>query len=235
MKDNIDDYLASHYIHRSNWLRAAVLGANDGILSTASIAIGVAAASDIRDPIILATLAGLVAGALSMAAGEYVSVSSQTDIEKADIAREQQELIDDPQMELEMLAKIYVDRGLKKETALQVAHEMTAHDALGAHVRDELGINDISQAKPIQAALASGAAFTGGGSLPFLVVLLAPMSGMEYWLYAFATMFLIILGAVAAKAGGSNILRAIVRITFWGTVAMGLTAMVGYLFGVNLA
>ncbi|MFT4536503.1 MAG: VIT1/CCC1 family predicted Fe2+/Mn2+ transporter [Saprospiraceae bacterium] len=234
MENELDNYLDSHYIHRSNWLRAAVLGANDGILSTASIAIGVAAASDFRDPIILATLAGLVAGALSMAAGEYVSVSSQTDIENADIAREKQELIDDPEMELQMLARIYEKRGLKKETALQVAQEFTDHDALGAHVRDELGINEISQANPIQAAIASGAAFTVGGSLPFAVALFAPIVGMEYYLYVFATIFLVTLGAIAAKAGGSSITRAVVRITFWGTVAMGLTAFVGYLFGVNM-
>lgn len=230
----MDNYLNNHYIHRSNWLRAAVLGANDGILSTASIAIGVAAASDVRDPIILATLAGLVAGALSMAAGEYVSVSSQTDIENADIAREKQELIDDPEMELQMLARIYEKRGLKKDTAQQVAKEFTEHDALGAHVRDELGINEISQAKPIQAAIASGAAFTIGGSLPFIVALLAPLTGLEYYLYVFATVFLISLGAIAAKAGGSSILKAVIRITFWGTVAMGLTAFVGYLFGVSV-
>lgn len=234
MENEMDNYLDNHYIHRSNWLRAAVLGANDGILSTASIAIGVAAASDVRDPIILATLAGLVAGALSMAAGEYVSVSSQTDIEYADIGREKQELIDDPEMELQMLAGIYEKRGLKKETALQVAREFTEHDALGAHIRDELGINEISQANPIQAAIASGAAFTVGGSLPFIVALLAPLAGLEYYLYVFATVFLISLGAIAAKAGGSSIMKAVIRITFWGTVAMGLTAFVGYLFGVNV-
>lgn len=234
MKNEIDNYLDSHYIHRSNWLRAAVLGANDGILSTASIAIGVAAASDVRDPIILATLAGLVAGAISMAAGEYVSVSSQTDIENADIGREKQELIDDPKLELQMLAKIYENRGLKPDTALQVAIEFTEHDALGTHVRDELGINAISQANPIQAAIASGAAFTVGGSLPFIVALLAPLTGLEYYLYIFATIFLITLGAIAAKAGGSSIMKAVIRITFWGTVAMGLTAFVGYLFGVNV-
>ncbi len=234
MSETIDDYLDNHYIHRSNWLRAAVLGANDGILSTASIAIGVAAASDMREPVILATLAGLVAGALSMAAGEYVSVSSQTDIESADIEREKQELEELPELELQRLAEIYENRGLKKETALTVAKEMTAHDALGAHVRDELGINDISQAKPIQAALASGAAFTVGGILPFLVTLFLPLQSMEYYLYGFATLFLIILGALAAKTGGSSIGKAIIRITFWGTVAMGLTALVGYFFGVNV-
>lgn len=231
----LDNYLDSHYIHRSNWLRAAVLGANDGILSTASLAIGVAAASATREPIILATLAGLVAGALSMAAGEYVSVSSQTDVEKADIEREKQELDEMPEIELQRLAEIYEKRGLKKTTALTVAQELTDHDALGAHIRDELGINEISQAKPIQAAFASGAAFTVGGLLPFLVTLFLPLNSMEYWLYGFALFFLILLGALAAKTGGSSIVKAIVRITFWGTVAMGLTALVGYMFNVNIA
>jgi VIT1/CCC1 family predicted Fe2+/Mn2+ transporter len=230
----LDNYLNNHYIHRSNWLRAAVLGANDGILSTASLAIGVAAATDFREPIILATLAGLVAGALSMAAGEYVSVSSQTDVEKADIQREKIELQEMPEIELQRLAEIYEKRGLKKETALIVAKELTVKDALGAHIRDELGINEMSQAKPVQAAFASGAAFTIGGLLPFLVTLLLPLDSMVYSLYGFAIFFLIILGALAAKTGGSHIGKAIIRITFWGTVAMGLTALVGYLFNVNV-
>ena len=229
-----DEYLAIHYIHRSNWLRAAVLGANDGILSTASLAIGVAAASDIREPIILATLAGLVAGTLSMAAGEYVSVSSQTDLEDADVEREKKELAESPKIELQRLSEIYEKRGLKKETALIVAKELTENDALGAHVRDELGISEMSKAKPIQAALTSGAAFTIGGILPLLVSIFFPLKSMEYYLYGFAIVFLIILGALAAKTGGSNIIKAIIRITFWGTFAMGLTALVGYLFGVNL-
>ena len=228
------DYLATHYIHKSNWLRAAVLGANDGILSTASIAIGIAAASTTREPILLATVAGLVAGALSMAAGEYVSVSSQTDIETADIEREKKELEEMPELELKMLAKIYEERGLKKETALTVAMELTEHDALGAHVRDELGINEISEAKPLQAAFASGASFVVGGILPLFVVLFLPLESMEYSLYGFSTLFLALLGALAAKAGGSNIIRAVIRITFWGTIAMGLTALVGSLFGVNV-
>ncbi|SFZ89394.1 Predicted Fe2+/Mn2+ transporter, VIT1/CCC1 family [Flaviramulus basaltis] len=232
--NNLDDYLDNHYIHRSNWLRAAVLGANDGILSTASIAIGVAAASNLREPIILATLAGLVAGALSMAAGEYVSVSSQTDVERGDIEREKQELLEIPDIELQRLAEIYEKRGLKKTTALVVAKELTEYDALGAHVRDELGINEISQAKPIQAALTSGAAFTLGGILPLLVTLFLPLQNIEYYLYGFAIFFLIILGGLAAKTGGSSIGKAIIRITFWGTVAMGLTALVGYFFGVNI-
>ncbi len=234
MGNKTDDYLAPHFVQRSNWLRAAVLGANDGILSTASLAIGIAAASELREPIVLATVAGLVAGALSMAAGEYVSVSSQTDIEKADINREMQELKEMPEIELERLAEIYQKRGLKKETALTVAKELTEHDALSAHLRDELGLNEISQAKPIQAAFASCASFTAGGILPLMATLFLPLKFMEYSLYIFAIIFLIILGVLAAKTGGSNIKKAIIRITFWGTVAMGITAFVGYLFGVSL-
>ncbi|WP_018342689.1 VIT1/CCC1 transporter family protein [Cytophaga aurantiaca] len=230
----IENYLDSHYIHRSNWLRAAVLGANDGILSVSSLAVGVAAASLTREPIMLATVAGLVAGALSMAAGEYVSVSSQTDTEKADIEREKHELQEMPEEELNILTQIYEKRGLKKETARQVAIELTEKDALAAHMRDELGINEISQANPIQAAIASGAAFTAGGVLPLIVVLFAPVKGMEYWLYGFTIVFLIILGTMAAKTGGSSIAKAILRITVWGTIAMGLSALVGYIFGVRV-
>jgi VIT1/CCC1 family predicted Fe2+/Mn2+ transporter len=230
----IDNYLDNHYIHRSNWLRAAVLGANDGIISISSLAIGVAAASTTREPIVLATVAGLVAGALSMAAGEYVSVSSQTDIEKADIEREMMELKENPNEEQDILGQIYEKRGLKKETAMQVAKELTEKNALAAHIRDELGINEISQANPIQAAIASGAAFTAGGVLPLLVILFAPVKGMEYWLYGFTLIFLIILGATAAKTGGSSIIKAIFRIAIWGTIAMVLSAIVGYLFGVNI-
>lgn len=230
----IDNYMDNHYIHRSNWLRAAVLGANDGILSISSIAIGVAAASATREPIVLATVAGLVAGALSMAAGEYVSVSSQTDTEKADIAREAEELKTMPEEELQILAAIYEQRGLTKETALQVAKELSEKDALAAHIRDELGINEISMANPIQAALASGAAFTVGGALPLIVALFIPVKSMEYFLYAFSILFLIVLGIIAAKIGGSSVIKAILRITIWGTLAMGLTALVGYLFSVNV-
>lgn len=230
----IDNYLDNHYIHRSNWLRAAVLGANDGIISISSLAIGIATASTTRDPILLATIAGLVAGALSMAAGEYVSVSSQTDIEKADIEREKVELDKMPEAELKILAQIYEKRGLTKETALQVAKELTQSDALGTHIRDELGINEISQANPIQAAFASGAAFTIGGVLPLLVTLFAPVETMEYFLYGFTILSLIILGAVSAKTGGSSIGKAVIRIVIWGTIAMGLSALVGYAFGVNL-
>lgn len=230
----IDNYLDNHYIHRSNWLRAAVLGANDGIISISSLAIGVAAASTTREPIILATIAGLVAGALSMAAGEYVSVSAQTDTEKADIERERIELKEMPHEELKMLAQIYEQRGLKKETAMQVATELTENDALAAHLRDELGLNEISKANPIQAALASGASFTVGGILPLLVVLFAPLSGMEYWLYAFTILFLFILGTIAAKTGGSSIKKAVFRIAIWGTIAMALSALAGYIFGVSV-
>lgn len=230
----IDNYLDSHYIHRSNWLRAAVLGANDGIISISSLAIGVATASTTRDPILLATVAGLVAGALSMAAGEYVSVSSQTDIEKADIEREKLELQKMPEEELKILSEIYEKRGLKKETAMQVAIELTASDALGTHIRDELGINEISKANPIQAAFASGAAFTVGGLLPLLVTLFAPVTGMEYTLYGFTIFSLIILGAVSARTGGSGVGKAVLRIVIWGTIAMGLSALVGYIFGVNV-
>jgi VIT1/CCC1 family predicted Fe2+/Mn2+ transporter len=231
----IDNYLDSHYIHRSNWLRAAVLGANDGIISISSLAIGVAAASSTREPIVLATVAGLVAGALSMAAGEYVSVSSQTDTEIADIEREKKELKEMPEQELKILAQIYEKRGLKKETALQVAIELTEKDGLATHIRDELGINEISQAKPIQAAFASGTSFTIGGLLPLLIILFLPIKGMEYWLYGFTILFLIILGGISAKTGGSSVQKAILRITVWGTLAMGLSALAGYIFGVKVA
>ncbi|MBD3750409.1 MAG: VIT family protein [Sphingobacteriales bacterium] len=231
---NVDNYLDNHYINRSNWLRAAVLGANDGIISISSLAVGVAAANSSREAVILATVAGLVAGALSMAAGEYVSVSSQTDIEKADIEREKQELQEQPETELKILAQIFEKRGLKKETAQQVAKELTEKDVLAAHVREELGINEISKANPIQAAFSSGAAFTTGGILPFLVTLFAPVVQMEYFLYAFTILSLVILGAVSAKTGGASISKAIIRIVIWGTIAMGLSAFVGYLFDVNI-
>ncbi|MCF4101918.1 VIT family protein [Gillisia sp. M10.2A] len=223
-----------HYVIRSNWLRAAILGANDGILSTASIIIGVAAASNSRDPIVLAGLAGLVAGALSMAAGEYVSVSSQADLESSDLEREKLELQEMPEAELQELAEIYEKRGLDKELALNVAKQLTAHNALEAHARDELGINEITQAKPLEAALASGAAFVFGGALPLLVAMFAAVKPMVYLQYFFALLFLIVLGVVAARTGGSSIKKGIIRITFWGTVAMGITALIGYLFGVSM-
>lgn len=222
----------AHYVNRSNWLRAAVLGANDGILSTASVIIGVAAASNSKEPIVLAGVAALVAGALSMAAGEYVSVSSQSDIEGADIQREQLSLEQSPNYELEELAEIYEKRGLKKETALQVAKELTAHNALEAHVRDELGINEITKANPLQAALASGAAFVFGGALPMLILLIVTIRYMVFLQYVFAILFLALLGIVSAKTGGSSIWKAVFRITFWGTMAMGITAFIGYWFKV---
>ncbi|MGB3144186.1 MAG: VIT family protein [Maribacter sp.] len=223
-----------HYGNRSGWLRAAVLGANDGILSTASIIIGVAAASSTREPIVLAGVAGLVAGALSMAAGEYVSVSSQSDIETADLDRERLELETMPEEELLELAQIYQERGLDKELSLEVAKQLTEHDALLAHARDELGLNDITQARPLQAALSSGASFVFGGTLPVIVAYLGPINGMEYVQYGFAVVFLMVLGAVAARAGRSNMLKAVIRISFWGTIAMVITALIGHLFGTQV-
>ncbi len=224
-----------HYTNRSGWLRAAVLGANDGILSTTSIVIGVAAASSTRNPIILAALAGLVAGALSMAAGEYVSVSSQADIEAADLLREKKELEDTPEIELQELAEHYQTRGLDAALALAVATQLTNKNALEAHARDELGINDMTQPKPLQAAFASGASFISGGLLPFLVSFFAPINHMVFCQYFFAIAALALSGIVAAKAGGSNIRNSVIRICFWGTIAMGITALVGYLFGVKMA
>ncbi|MBB6329218.1 VIT1/CCC1 family predicted Fe2+/Mn2+ transporter [Chryseobacterium sediminis] len=227
--------LEKHYVNRVGWLRAAVLGANDGLLSTTSIVIGVAAAEPDRNIIILAALAGMIAGAMSMAAGEYVSVSSQEDTEKADLLREKRELEEMPEIELRELAKVYEKRGCTKETAMRVAIELTEHDALGAHARDELGINEITQAKPLQAAMASFGSFAVGALLPFSVSLLAPLKQMVYFQYGFSIIFLMLLGAVSARAGGSSIKIAVLRICFWGTVAMGITALVGHIFGVNAA
>ena len=227
--------LEKHYTNRSGWLRAAVLGANDGILSTTSLAIGIAAASDTRNPIILAALAGLVAGAFSMAAGEYVSVSSQYDIEVSDLEREKIELETTPEAELNELSEIYEKRGLDKNLAMQVALQLTKHNVLEAHARDELGINELTKPKPFQAALASGTSFISGGILPLLVSIFAPLKYMVINQYGFAIIFLALSGALAAKAGGSNIQKAITRICFWGTVAMGMTALAGYIFGVKTA
>jgi VIT1/CCC1 family predicted Fe2+/Mn2+ transporter len=227
--------LEQHYTNRTGWLRAAVLGANDGIISTTSLVIGIAAASETRSPIVLAALAGLVAGALSMAAGEYVSVSSQADIEKADLEREQIELETMPEVELKELAKIYVAQGLDEDLAMQVAIKLTEKDALVAHARDELGINEITQPKPLQAAFASGASFISGGILPFLVAFLAPIKSMVFYQYGFAIVFLALSGAIAAKAGGSNMTKGVIRICFWGTVAMVITALVGYLFDTKIS
>jgi len=226
--------LEKHYINRSGWLRAAVLGANDGIISTTSLSIGVAAASLTRDPVVIATLAGVVAGALSMAAGEYVSVSSQSDVEHADLAREIKELQEIPDIELEELAKIYVKRGLSTELAKQVAIELTSHNALEAHTRDELGINEFSKAKPFQAAIASAGSFIVGGTLPLLIAFFAPIKEMIFYQYGFSVVFLAISGSLAAKVGGSPVWKSVARICLWGTFAMVMSALVGYLFGVNV-
>ncbi|ASW73484.1 membrane protein [Chryseobacterium piperi] len=227
--------LEKHYVNRVGWLRAAVLGANDGLLSTTSIVIGVAAAESQRNTIVLAALAGMIAGALSMAAGEYVSVSSQEDTEKADLLREKRELEEMPETELKELAKIYEARGVSKETAMKVATELSEHNALEAHARDELGINEITQAKPFQAAIASLGSFAVGAMLPFIVSLLAPIDQMVYFQYGFSIVFLMLLGAVSAKTGGSKIGIAVVRICFWGTAAMGITALIGHFFGVTVS
>ncbi len=232
MSKTLEEYLEDHYVHRSNWLRAAVLGANDGILSMASLTAGVAAASVSRETVVLASLAGLVAGALSMAAGEYVSVSSQTDIEDADIKREKIELQEKPEEELELLTQIYESRGLKRDTARQVALEMTNNDPLAAHVRDELGIIDQNKANPIQAAFSSLLSFVVGGLLPLLVALFAPMENMEFMIYGSSILFLVILGFVSARAGGAKPIKPILRLVLWGTLAMGITILVGNYFGV---
>lgn len=221
-----------HYVNRVGWIRAAVLGANDGILSTSSVAVGVVAANG---PLVLSTLAALVAGALSMAAGEYVSVSSQEDIEKSDIQREKMELLEMPDEELEELAKIYEKRGLDKELAMKVAVQLSEKDALGAHTRDELGINEVTLANPLQAAAASMGSFTLGGILPFLVAFLAPEAEMIFYQYGFAIVFLALLGAVAARTGGTHIGKSVLRIVVWGTIAMAVSVLVGRLFGINMA
>ena len=220
-----------HRIGRSGWLRAAVMGANDGIVSTASLVVGVAAANASRGEVLVAGVAGLVAGAMSMAAGEYVSVSSQADTEKADLARERKELKDDEKHELDELTSIYVNRGLDPLLARQVAEQLTAHDALGAHARDELGISSNLSARPIQAAFASASTFTIGAAMPLLVVLSAPESRLIPVVCGASLILLALLGSLAARAGGAPVLRAAVRVTFWSALAMGLTTAVGALFG----
>jgi VIT1/CCC1 family predicted Fe2+/Mn2+ transporter len=225
-------HLERHRTERIGWLRAAVLGANDGIVSTASLVLGVAAAGAESQAILLAGLAGLVAGAMSMAAGEYVSVSSQADTERADVEREREELATQPESELRELTRIYMGRGLEPELAAQVALHLTAHDALGAHMRDELGMSDTLTARPVQAALASAATFAVGAVMPLLVVLLAPRSAMVWAVAGVSLLFLMLLGALAARAGGAAALTAAARVTFWGALAMALTAGVGLLFGV---
>ena len=221
----------THLTHRIGWLRAAVLGANDGIVSTASLIVGVAAADASRSSVLVTGLAGLVAGAMSMAAGEYVSVSSQADTERADLERERDELATDGDHED---AAIYVARGIEPALAKQVATQLMARDALGAHARDELGLSDNMSARPIQAAFASAGSFTVGAVLPLVLVLIVPRKVLILTVYGGSLLFLAVLGALAARAGGSPVGRSIVRVTFWGALAMALTAGVGALFGATL-
>ena len=224
-----------HRAERIGWLRAAVLGANDGIVSTASLLLGVAAANATQQSVLIAGVAGLVAGALSMAAGEYVSVHSQADTEQADLERERRELEADERGEHRELAAIYVGRGLQPALAKEVAAQLMAHDALGAHARDELGINEIMTARPLQAALASAASFAVGALLPLLVVIVAPMKWMIPMTAATSLLFLAGLGALAARAGGASLVVGAWRVTFWGALAMAITAGIGALFGTTLA
>ncbi len=224
----------SHLIQRIGWLRAAVLGANDGIVSTASLIVGVAAAAPAQSDIALAGVAGLVAGAMSMAAGEYVSVSSQSDTENADLERERRELLEQPEFEREELARIYVERGLDATLARTVAEALMAKDALGAHARDELGITEITSARPITAALASAACFAIGAAMPLAMVFVAPLSLIVPVVAGASLLFLALLGAVGAAAGGAGIWRPTLRVTFWGAFAMALTAGIGKLFGTVL-
>jgi vacuolar iron transporter family protein len=221
----------NHHTHRIGWLRAAVLGANDGIVSTASLIVGVAAAHATRATIWVAGVAGLVAGALSMAAGEYVSVSSQSDTERADLARERKELDTDDKYEHEELAEIYVKRGLDPSLAKKVAEQLMAKDALGAHARDELGISETVTARPLQAALASAATFAVGAGLPLAILAIAPASLLSAFVAGSSLFFLALLGGLAAHAGGAPLMAGVVRVTFWGALAMGATAVVGALFG----
>ncbi len=220
-----------HRTEHIGWIRAAVLGANDGLISTSSLIVGVAAAQTSREPVLLAAVAGLVAGALSMAAGEYVSVSSQADTESADLARERAELAASPALEHAELAAIYVTRGLTPELAAQVADQLTAHDALGAHARDELGLSEITRARPIQAALSSAAAFAAGALPPLVLVVLLPLAQVSWAVIGLSLALLLVLGAVAARLGGASLARGAARVAFWGALAMGVTALVGRLFG----
>lgn len=221
----------NHLVARIGWLRAAVLGANDGIISTASLMVGVASAASSSGEVMVAGVAGLVAGAMSMAAGEYVSVSSQSDTENADLARERMELTSQPELETEELTQIYVERGVSRGLARQVAEQLMAKDALGAHAREELGITDVTTARPIQAALTSAATFSVGALLPIIAATLAPPSQLVAIVSMTSLIFLAALGALGAKAGGAAILRPTIRVAFWGAFAMGLTAGVGALVG----
>ncbi len=221
----------SHLISRIGWLRAAVLGANDGIISTASLMVGVAAAATPRADVLTAGLAGLVAGAMSMAAGEYVSVSSQSDTESADLSRERQELAVDRPGETRELTQIYVDRGVEPALARQVAEQLMAKDAIGAHARDELGISAVSTARPIQAALTSAATFTAGAVLPLLAAIVSPRAVLVPTIFVVALIVLAVLGAVGAQAGGAGLLKPTIRVAFWGALAMAITAAVGAIVG----
>lgn len=223
-----------HYISRTGWLRAAVLGANDGIISVSSLVIGVAAASANAQSVLVAGVAGLVAGAMSMAAGEYVSVSSQSDLENADLTRERKELAETPEFELQELAGIYADRGVEPALAREVARQMMEKDALGAHARDELGISELTAAKPLHAALASAAAFSGGATFPLLSILILPQDIFAPAASALCVLLLGALGAVAARIGGAPPLKPALRIMFWGAAAMGMTSIVGHIFGANI-
>lgn len=222
-----------HMVHRIGWLRAAVLGANDGIVSTSSLVVGVAAAGSGRNEVLIAGLAGLVAGAMSMAAGEYVSVSSQTDAEKADVARETREIAETPEAELEELTQIYVGRGLDRDLAARVAVQLTERDALGTHARDELGISETVTAHPIQAAVVSALTFAVGAVVPLIVALLSPPAQITLVVAASTIVGLAVLGWLGASAGGAGIVRGAARVTLWGALAMGATAMVGMIFGVK--
>lgn len=221
----------SHLVSRIGWLRAAVLGANDGIVSTASLIVGVASASAASSDVLIAGVAGLVAGAMSMAAGEYVSVSSQSDTEQADLARESAELASQPELEREELARIYIDRGVEPPLARRVAEQLMAKDALGAHARDELGISEVTTARPILAAAASAASFAIGAAMPLAMVVAMPPSALVAGVSIASLLFLALLGAIGARAGGADIGRATLRVTFWGALAMALTAGIGALFG----
>ena len=221
----------SHLVERIGWLRAAVLGANDGIISTASLILGVASAAASKSDVLLSGVAGLVAGAMSMAAGEYVSVSSQSDTERADLEREKRELSDDPEFEKEELAQIYAARGVELGLARKVAQQLMAKDALGAHARDELGISEISTARPVQAALASAATFSLGAAAPLVLTLLSPSAGLLPTVSMGSLVFLALLGMIGARTGGAAILRPTIRVVFWGALAMALTAGIGALVG----
>ncbi len=229
-----DCHTEHHNVHRTGWLRAAVLGANDGLISTASLIVGVAASAADMHAILIAGIAGLVAGAMSMAAGEYVSVSSQADSENADLERERRELIEQPECELQELQHIFMERGLEEDTALDVAKQLTAHDALAAHAREELGISEITIARPLQAAITSAITFAIGAALPLASVLFIPTHFLIHSVVLSTILCLMLLGALGAIAGGANIAKAMARVTFWGIIAMAATALIGYLFGVSV-